>query len=196
MEIDPITLEIVKNGFIFAAEEMNVIVVKTAYSSVVREVLDVSCSIFDRQGRCVAQAAAIPIHLGSMQIAVKEVLDNHISPDNWEDGDVIIMNDPYLGGTHLPDIQIYTPVFYEGEMVAICGTIAHHADVGGMAPGSTPGNATTIYQEGFRIPPVKLYKKSVPNQDVIDLFKINVRTPEVGWGDLRAQMAANNTGAL
>jgi N-methylhydantoinase B len=196
MKIDPITLEIIKNGFVFAAEEMNVIVVKTAYSSVVREVLDVSCSIFDRDGRCVALASAIPIHLGSMQIAIKEVLRNHIPPEKWEDGDVVIMNDPYMGGTHLPDIQIYTPVFYENEMVAICGTIAHHADVGGMAPGSTPGHATSIFQEGLRIPPTKLYKKGRLNDDLIAMFKMNVRIPDVSMGDLRAQMAANNTGAF
>jgi N-methylhydantoinase B len=195
MRIDPVTLEIIKNGFIFAAQEMNIIVVKTAYSSVVREVLDVSCSIFDRNGRAVAQASAIPIHLGSMQAAIKEILSAHIPQREWEEGDVIIVNEPYLGGTHLPDIMIFSPVFFEGEMVSISGTVAHHADVGGMSPGSTPANATSIYQEGLRIPPVKLYRKGELNDDLCKVYRMNVRRADVGWGDISAQIAANNTGA-
>jgi N-methylhydantoinase B len=130
-----------------------------------------------------------------MQSAIKVILEKHIPSSKWEKGDVIIINEPYLGGTHLPDIMIFSPVFHDEELIAICGTVAHHADVGGMSPGSTPANATSIYQEGLRIPPLKLYKRGILNEDFYQLYRLNVRRPDIGWGDVSAQIAANNTGA-
>jgi N-methylhydantoinase B len=188
---DPIKLEVFKNLFASVAEEMGVALCRTGHSANIKERRDYSCAIFDGSGEMIAQAAHIPVHLGSMPLAVKAVMEGRrVSP-----GDTIILNDPYRGGTHLPDLTLISPVFGEDAFSPLffVANRAHHADVGGMAPGSM-GVATEIFQEGIRIPPVTLVRGGDLNRDVFDLLLANVRTPAEREGDLEAQLAANETG--
>ena len=140
--LDPIELEVLRNALTAAAAEMDVTMWRTSRSTIVREMLDYSTAIFDADGSNVAQSARIPQHLNSMGYFLQTILDRFIPADQWKDGDVIISNDPYCGGQHLPDIAAFRPVFSEGKRVAIVGTLCHHLDVGGMSPGSYAANAT------------------------------------------------------
>ena len=188
-QIDPITLEIFKNLFISVAEEMGVTLGRTAYSPNIKERRDFSCACFLADGQMVAQAAHIPVHLGAMPASVRAALEAF---DAWSPGDLVVLNDPYLGGTHLPDITMVSPVFIE-ELAFFVASRAHHADVGGMSPGSMP-LANEIYQEGLIIPPVKLTEAGRTQQAVLELILRNVRTPVERRGDLAAQMAAHRVG--
>ena len=188
MNTDPITLELFRNALFSIADEMAVTVCRTTYSGVLRDNMDFSTAFTDGQGRLVAQGLTIPLHLGSIPTALEAVLktfDNDTHP-----GDVFIVNDPYAGGMHLPDIFIFKPLFVAGERVAFAATICHHADVGGRVPGSNASDSTEIFQEGLRIPPLKLYHQGVPNQVLWALIEKNVRIPVQVFGDLRAQLAA------
>jgi N-methylhydantoinase B len=190
--IDPITLEIFKNLFISVAEEMGVTLGRTAYSPNIKERRDFSCACFLADGQMIAQAAHIPVHLGAMPASVQAALATFAA---WAADDLVVLNDPYLGGTHLPDITMVSPVFV-GEAEApsfFVASRAHHADVGGMSPGSMP-LADEIYQEGLIIPPVKLVEGGRTNQAVLDIILRNVRTPGERRGDLAAQMAAHHMG--
>ncbi len=190
-QYDPIKLEVFKNLFASVAEEMGVALCRTGHSPNIKERRDYSCAIFDGAGDMIAQAAHIPVHLGSMPLAVKGAMEGRrVSP-----GDTLILNDPYRGGTHLPDITLVSPVFGDATPLPLffVANRAHHADVGGMAPGSM-AVSTEIFQEGIRIPPVTLVQDGRLNQDVLDLLLANVRTPEEREGDLEAQLAANATG--
>lgn len=192
--MDPITLELFRHRFAGVAEEMGVTLRRTGYSPNIKERLDFSCALFDGAGRMIAQAAHIPAHLGAMPAGMKTVLA-HFSA--WEPGDVVIVNDPFAGGNHLPDITMISPVFAGGEDAwpdFFVVSRAHHADVGGMSPGSLP-LSTEIYQEGIIIPPVKLYKAGVPDADLLRLILRNVRTPDERRGDLAGQTAAAAVGA-
>ncbi|MFQ5934751.1 MAG: hydantoinase B/oxoprolinase family protein, partial [Dehalococcoidia bacterium] len=155
--VDPITLEVVRHRLKSIADEMELTLLKSAYSSIIKEGLDASTAIFDIHGETIAQGNSIPIHLGSLVPAVGAILDK-FPPPAMQEGDVYILNDPYHGGTHLPDVTIVVPVFYEGDPVALGCTIAHHQDIGGKTPGSIPPDATEIFQEGLIIPPLKLYE--------------------------------------
>lgn len=188
---DPVHLEIFKNLFRAVAEEMGVVMQRSAYSPNIKERLDFSCALFDPQGEMVAQAAHIPVHLGSMPLSVKAAVDAFA----LEDGDVVLVNDPYSGGTHLPDITAITPAFVDGKLVGYLANRAHHADVGGAFPGSM-GLGEEIYEEGLRIPPVRLYRRGVLQEDVMKLLLANVRIPVERQGDLQAQIAANRRGRL
>jgi len=194
MRVDPVTFEVVNNALVGVAEQMAATILRTSYSTVVREMLDYSTAVFDPQGHIIAQSCRIPIHLNSMSRSLRTTLDGIIPIEEWEEGDVIITNDPYLGGQHLPDVQTFMPVFAEGKIVAICGTLDHHLDVGGMRPGSYAGDAVEIFQEGFRIPPIKLHEKGKPNERLLAVFDANVRQPDQTGGDLRAQAAALSIG--
>ncbi|MFN3475950.1 MAG: hydantoinase B/oxoprolinase family protein, partial [Candidatus Methylomirabilales bacterium] len=184
-------LEIYKNLFASVAEEMGVALRRTGYSPNIKERRDYSCAVFDAQGDMVAQAAHIPVHLGSMPISVKKVIERF----PFEPGDAVLLNDPYWGGTHLPDVTLVSPVFVPGSSMPsyFVANRAHHADIGGMAPGSMT-LSTEIFQEGLRIPPVKLFEGGRVNQGVFDLILANVRTPREREGDLDAQVAANEIG--
>ena len=190
-EIDPITLEVMRNGLQSIAEEMGSVLKNTSFSPNIKERMDASCAIFDVQGELVAQAEHVPVHLGSMLVALRQIL-NSTTP--LKDGDVILVNDPFIGGAHLPDITLLGGVFFEGELMGYVSTRAHHSDVGGMEPGSMPGRSTEVYQEGLVIPPVRLYKKGVFQEDLLSLVLNNVRTPSERSGDLNAQLAALRTG--
>ena len=191
MNTDPIKLELYKNMLASVAEEMGVTLQRTAFSPNIKERLDFSCAVFDGTGQMVAQAAHIPVHLGSMPLSVLAA----IAHTEMAPGDMIALNDPYRGGTHLPDITLVAPVFSrEAEQpVFFVANRAHHADVGGMSPGSMP-IATSVIQEGIRIPPVKLVRGGTLDTDLWELILANVRTPEERRGDMEAQLAANRVG--
>jgi len=190
--MDPIALEIFKNLFISVAEEMGVTLGRPAYSPNIKERRDFSCACFLADGQMVAQAAHIPVHLGAMPASVRAALEAY---DTWTPGDLVVLNDPYLGGTHLPDITMVSPVFAEGTETPpfFVASRAHHADVGGMSPGSMP-LASEIYQEGLIIPPVKLVDGGTMVQPLLDIILRNVRTPTERRGDLAAQVAAHRVG--
>jgi N-methylhydantoinase B len=190
---DPIRLEIFKHLLAAIAEEMGVVLRKASYSPNIKERRDFSCAVFDAQGRMIAQAAHIPVHLGSMPLSVAAAIQDFT---DLAPGDVIALNDPFRGGTHLPDITLVSPVFLPGaaQPYGFVASRAHHADVGGMTPGSMPV-AREIYQEGLIIPPVRLARQGEIDQGILDLILANVRTPQERLGDLWAQIAANRRGA-
>ena len=192
---DPILITILQKRLESIAEEMSVVLRKTGYSPNIKERADFSCAIFDQEARLIAQAEAIPVHLGSMGFVATPILEKY--KGNWEEGDAIIVNSPRaeFGGTHLPDISLLTPVFEKNELRYIVATRAHHADVGGMVPGSLPPDSTEVFQEGIIIPPVKLYKRGKEDDEIMEMILENVRTPEERKGDLRAQYASLMLGA-
>jgi N-methylhydantoinase B len=194
-DISPIELEIIHNALTAAAAEMDVTVWRTSRSTIVRELLDYSTAIFDRNGWNVAQAARIPSHLNSMSTFLTEILAHHVPAEQWQPGDVVISNDPYCGGQHLPDIVAYLAVFREGRRIGFVGTLCHHLDVGGSSPGSYGSSATEIFQEGLRIPPVKLIEAGKLVEPIRAIILQNVRQPELLWGDLQSQIASLNIGA-
>ena len=171
------------------ADEMGIALGLTGHSPNIRERRDYSCAVFDARGEMVAQAAHIPVHLGAMPEAIRAV--QRLAP--WFEGDIAIVNDPYLGGTHLPDVSLVAPVFWAGEVVAFVSNRAHHADIGGMSPGSMPV-ARELIQEGVIIPPLKLYAGGTRNEGLFALILRNTRTPHERAGDFDAQFAAIRTG--
>ncbi len=188
-ETDPATFEVVKNALYCAAEEMKIVLAKTAYSPLLKVAGDYSCGLFDVNGEMVAQGPDLPIHLGSMPLAVKAVIRAFAE---CQPGDVFIHNDPYFGGSHLPDVNVVMPAF-DGVLLGYACVRAHWPDIGSGTPGSY-GAATEIYGEGLRLPPVRLYAAGVLNREVENIIFTNVRTPEERRGDLRAQIAANRRG--
>ncbi len=190
--VTPITLEVMRSALTAIAEEMGVVLMRSSYSPNIKERRDFSCALFDAAGLLVAQAAHIPVHLGSMPDSVAAALARI---PNWAPGDVVALNDPYLGGTHLPDITLITPIFAAEELIGFAANRAHHSDVGGISAGSMP-LASEIYQEGIIIPPVKLWEAGQPNAALLALILRNVRTPHERQGDLAAQVAANRTAAV
>jgi N-methylhydantoinase B len=193
--LDPISLEIIANGLRSIADECFVALMRSAYSTNIKERRDHSIAIIDPQGRLVVQAAeALPIHIASMSGLMRCLIEKF--GDVIEDGDLFVANDPHTaGGTHLPDINYAMPIFIDGALVAFVCNIAHHADVGGMAPGSMAGGMSEIYQEGLRIPVVRLFRAGVMQTDIMDILLLNVRVPEERRGDHNAQIAACRLGA-
>jgi len=187
MTPDPATFEIVKNGLYKIAEEMRVVLAKTAYSPILKSAGDYSCGVFDAAGEMVAQGPDLPIHLGSMPDAVRAVVKacgHDVHP-----GDVFIHNDPYFGGSHLPDVNVVRPAFHDGRLLGYACLRAHWPDVGSATPGSY-GAVTQIFGEGLRMPPLRLVSRGVTNTDLERLILANVRTPDERKGDLGAQLAA------
>ena len=192
--LDPISLEIIANGLRSIADECFVALMRSSYSTNIKERKDHSIAIVDREGRLVVQAAlTLPVHIASMGGLMKCVIEKF--GGDIHEGDIFIANDPHTaGGTHLPDINYAMPIFVEGELVAFVCNIAHHADIGGMVPGSMAGGMSEIYQEGLRIPVVKLFRKGVLQQDIMDFLMLNVRVPEERQGDHNAQIASCRLG--
>jgi len=190
MTLNPILLEVFKNRFASIAEEMGMALMRTAYSPNIKERRDFSCALFDARGEMVAQAAHIPVHLGSMPLSVQAAMTEPMGP-----GDMVVLNDPFKGGTHLPDITLVAPVFAQGGQKPefFVANRAHHADVGGMAAGSMP-LSTSIFQEGVIIPPLKLVEAGRMDEKLMRFFLNNVRTPLEREGDFSAQVMANMTG--
>jgi len=188
---NPINLEIFNNLFSTICEEMGVVLCRSSFSTNIKERKDFSCALFDHSGEMVAQAEHLPVHLASMSMSVEWA----IKTVEMSGGDAVILNDPFQGGTHLPDITVVTPFFYKGSKkpVFYVANRAHHSDVGGMSPGSMC-NATEIYQEGIRIPPVKIAQGSIINREIMSIITTNVRTPEEREWDIIAQISANTIG--
>src|SRR5260221_1397796 len=193
--VDPITLEVLRNGLESIADEMGAVLKRTSFSPNIKERMDASCAIFDAEAQLVAQAEHVPVHLGSMLRSVGATV---AAAGNVEDGDVVIVNAPFPGGSHLPDITVVAPVYVDEaggrRHLGYVATRAHHADVGGMEPGSMPGNSREVFQEGLIIPAVKLYRRGELVEDVERLILANVRTPDERRGDLNAQLAALRVG--
>jgi N-methylhydantoinase B len=193
-KLDMITVEVVRHKLEGIANEMESTLLRSSFSPIVKEGLDASASLFTMKGEALAQACAVPIHLATL-IPVVETFLREFPVETMQEGDVYIMNDPYLGGTHLPDIGLVAPIFHRGRVIALSATMTHHQDVGGMTPGSIPTNATEIFQEGIRIPPLKLRAAGVMNDTLVKMLRLNVRIPNTFMGDLNAQIAGCQIGA-
>ncbi len=193
MRIDPITLAVFNHRLSAIADEMGITLCRSAFSPNIKERRDFSCAVFDSHGGLVAQAAHIPVHLGSTPLSVRAAIDQ--AP--MRPGDVVMLNDPYAGGTHLPDVTVVSPVFLPGERrpFGYVANRAHHADIGGASPGSMP-LATEIYQEGLRVPPVRIVARGRIVSDTLRLFTANTRVPDERRGDLLAQVAALRRGTM
>ncbi|MDB4914460.1 MAG: Hydantoinase B/oxoprolinase, partial [Gemmatimonadetes bacterium] len=190
MTIDALELSVLANSVAMIAEEMGAVLVRSALSPNIRERRDASAALFDARGRMVAQAAHIPVHLGAMPESV-----NAVRARNPQPGDVFLLNDPYHGGSHLPDLTLVEAVAINGAIAGYTAVRAHHADVGGMSPGSMPQGATELVQEGLIIPPVRLVRAGFLDEELLTFIVANVRTPDERRGDLGAQLAACAAGA-
>ncbi|HYY23371.1 MAG TPA: hydantoinase B/oxoprolinase family protein [Thermoleophilaceae bacterium] len=189
MELDPITLQVMLGALGAACDEMGVVLVRSAHSANIKERRDASTALFDPDGQMVMQAEHIPVHLGAMPSAVAAVLGEEHEP-----GDAWIMNDPYRGGTHLPDITVISPVFAADELAGFAANRAHHADVGGREPGSMPADSRSLDEEGVVIPPSRLARRGELDRDLLQELTSRMRGPRQREADLRAQLAANRTG--
>lgn len=193
---DPITLEIIQNSLQATADEMFAVMKKTAMSSVIYEVLDMGTGITDAEGRLATSGAGIPSFVGMLDKAVKVIVERYTAPGDVEPGDVFATNDPYVGGVnHLNDIVVAMPVFADGRLIAWTSNIAHNSDVGGMVPGSLASDATSIFQEGLRLPAIKIISAGRTIEPVFQIIKGNSRMPDVLEGDLWAAIASVRTGA-
>jgi N-methylhydantoinase B len=192
---DPVTLEVIRNRLDMIAEEMQLTLLRSSCSPIVKEGLDASASLFTTEGVTLAQACAIPIHLATLIPAVAEIR-RRFPTETMREGDIFLLNDPYAGGTHLPDIALVVPVFAAGRLIALAATMTHHQDVGGLAAGSVPTNATEIFQEGLRLPAVPWARAGVFDETLTAVLRANVRIPDVFIGDLHAQVAACRLGAI
>lgn len=186
---DPITIEVIRNRLDTIAEEMETVLLRSSCSPIVKEGLDASASLFTLEGNTLAQACAIPIHLGTLIPAVAAILEK-FPVAQMSEGDIYTLNDPYHGGTHLPDFAIVMPVFSNGRPLALAATMTHHQDVGGKTAGSVPTDSTEIWQEGLRVPPLQWAKAGVFDETLTALLRLNVRIPDIFMGDLHAQIAA------
>ncbi len=186
--VDPVRLELGNNAIGSGVDEMVLTVVRVAYSSIMKDTMDISSALCDRHGRLIAQGLSLPLHLGSIPDAMQAVLDeygNTLAP-----GDMVAFNDPYQGGMHLPDIFVFQPIFSGERLLGYAVMVAHHNDMGGRVPGSSAADSTEIFQEGLQIPIIKLYERHVPNQTLLKILERNVRVPRTVIGDLQAQVAA------
>jgi len=190
--LDPITFAVVKSALDTIVDDMAFTVMRTARSPIVRDVLDYSTTLCDADGQIVAQAKTVALHLGAVPDAIEEVL--RLYRDDMNPGDVVIMNDPYAGGMHLPDIFMFMPIFFRDKLQGFSVVVAHHCDMGGRVPGSNASDSTEIYQEGLRIPPLKLFERGKKNTTLVQLIEKNVRVPDLVIGDIEAQLATCRIG--
>jgi N-methylhydantoinase B len=191
--IDLVTFEVLRNALDSIADEMAIVLMRSAYSPIVRDSLDYSTAVCDRDGAMIAQGLTTPLHLGSFPDAMHHLVATY--GGRMHPGDVFTLNDPYgSGGMHLPDIYVIKPMFFDGAVEGYAATLAHHTDVGGLTAGSNSIHSTEIYQEGLRLPLLKLYDAGVPNETLFGVIERNVRVPVQVLGDLRAQVAACNNG--
>jgi N-methylhydantoinase B/oxoprolinase/acetone carboxylase alpha subunit len=193
-DLDPITVEVTRHKLEGIANEMQSTLLRSSFSPIVKEGLDASAGLFTAEGTTLAQACAIPIHLATLIPGLRKAIETW-PRDTMQPGDIYALNDPYLGGTHLPDIMIIQPIFHGGRVIAFSAAITHHQDMGGLSAGSVPTNATEIFQEGLRIPPLKLYDAGVLNETLVAMIRQNVRIPDTVMGDVHAQVAATHVGA-
>ena len=192
-KLNPVELEIARNRLESIAEEVGMALIKTSYSPNIKDRRDCSAGLYTPDGTLISQAEHIPLHLGVMPEFIRNVLGEY-GTENLAAGDVLITNNPYMGGSHLPDACVITPIFSSEKLVAVVANMAHHVDVGGIAPGSMATYATEIFQEGIRIPPVKLYSRGELQRELLSVLMTNVRTADKTRGDVMAQVAANRLG--
>lgn len=191
---DPITIEVTRHKLEGIANEMQSTLLRSSFSPIVKEGLDASAGLFTADGQTLAQACAIPIHLATLIPVLRKIIET-FPPDRMHPGDTFLLNDPYTGGTHLPDIAIIQPILHRGTLIAFSAAMTHHQDMGGMSAGSVPTNATEIYQEGLRLPPLKFRDAGVVNETLVAIIRQNVRIPDTVMGDINAQVAACSIGA-
>jgi N-methylhydantoinase B len=191
--IDPITIATIGSALVATTGEMSESLRRSSYSPIIREMLDYSCGVFTAQGEMAAQSETIPALLGAMAFALQALLEDH-PPETLAPGDIFIANDPYRGGTHTPDIHLFAPVFHGERLVAWTGTLAHHVDIGGTNPGTEGYANRSIFEEGLRFPPLRLYEAGRPVVPLFRYIEANVREPRATLGDLRAQTAAVRLG--
>src|SRR6185312_7270375 len=191
--MDFVTMNILDSAMVSICREMGITLMKTSYSTIFNEALDFTCGLADMNGDMIAVADYCPAQIGGMPLLIKSCL-KEIPASEIEEGDIILHNDPYRGGLHTPEHTLFKPVFVDGEIMGFAVAIGHIAEVGGMAPGGFCGEATEIFQEGLRIPPVKIKKRGKDNIEVWKLLLANVRTPRVNYGDLKALIAAVDLG--
>ena len=189
--IDPVTLSIIDNHLVNICREMGIAMIRTSYSTIFNEGQDFSCVVFDRDGEMMAQAEFCPAMLGAINFTVKWTIEE-LGLDGFDPGDVVIHNDPYRGGCHMPEHMLLKPVFHGEDLFGFVANIGHVADIGGMAPGSFAANATEVYQEGLRLPPVKIVRRGEAVKDIWDIILANHRTPRNSWGDFHAMIGSLN----
>lgn len=187
--IDPVTLGIVNNGFVNVCREMGITMIRTAFSPIFNEGLDFSCVLFDKRGNMIGQAEFCPAQIAASLFIVRWTLEE-LGIDSFEPGDVVLHNDPYRGGAHIPEHSVIRPVFHEGELFGFVANVGHLAEIGGKAVGSFAADATEVFQEGLRIPPIKIVKRDVNDMELWRLIMANHRTPRNTWGDLNAQIGS------
>jgi len=195
MEIDPVTVEVIRNAFDSIGPQMNNNLARSAYTPIIYEMKDCSVGLFDHRGRLLGQAPGLPIFLGALESAIFATTDHFGGWDIYKPGDVYAINDSYLVGSHLNDVTIFSPIFVGGKLVGFGATKAHWLDIGSKDPGQSM-DSTSIYQEGYRIGPVHLYKEGVPQDAILDFLTRNSRLPRSVWGDMHAQIAACRTGEI
>ena len=191
--VDPVTMEVLRGRFTAVADEMQHALIKSSYSTIITEALDATCAVYDHRGRTVAQACAIPIHLGALTELGRRFAERY-PPGEAKPGDAYLVNDPYAGGTHLPDFAVASPVFHDAELVGYVATMTHHQDIGGTAPGSAAAAVYDHLAEGLRIPMIRLASEGVVSEDLMSLLTANSRSPRNMKGDLEAQIAGCRTG--
>ncbi len=194
LHADPVLIQVLRYALEQIADEMGHTLIRTARSTVIKEIKDISCAVFDRNGNTIAQAHHAPMLLTGFELGMRQ-LRAQFRDEDLNDGDVIVFNDPYSGGQHVMDLVTFAPVFHKNKVVGFVGSMAHHADLGGAAPGGTQGGLTEIYQEGLRLPMVKLYKKGQEDAELFGILNNNIRVPDKTLGDIRAQASANFVGA-
>jgi N-methylhydantoinase B len=195
MELDPVTVEVIRNAFDSIGSQMNNNLARSAYTPIIYEMKDCSVGLFDHRGRLLGQAPGLPIFLGALESAIFATTDHFGGWDIYKPGDVYAINDSYLVGSHLNDVTIFSPIFFGGKLVGFGATKAHWLDIGSKDPGQSM-DSTSIYQEGYRIGPVHLYKEGVPQDAILDFLTRNSRLPRSVWGDMHAQIAACRTGEI
>jgi N-methylhydantoinase B len=186
---DPITMQVIRYAMEQVADEMGRTLVRTGRSTIIKEIEDITCAVFDKYGNTVGQAHHAPMLLTGFELPMRS-LRRRYKDEELDEGDVIIFNDPYAGAQHVMDLITFAPVHYEGQLVGFVGSIAHHSDMGGAAPGGTAGGLTEIYLEGLRFPFVKLYKKGQEDEELFGILRNNIRVPDKTLGDIRAQASA------
>jgi N-methylhydantoinase B len=187
--IDPVTLTIINNSLVNICREMGITMIRTAFSPIFSEGLDFSCVLFDRKGNMIGQAEFCPAQLAASLFIVRWTLEE-LGVESFDPGDVVLHNDPYRGGAHIPEHSVMRPVFHDGELFGFVANVGHLAEIGGKAVGSFAADATEVFQEGLRIPPVKIVKRDQPDMELWKLIMANHRTPRNTWGDINAQIAS------
>jgi N-methylhydantoinase B len=190
---DSITMQVIRYAMEQAADEMGRTLVRTARSTIIKEIEDMTCSIFDRYGNTIAQAHHAPMLLTGFELGMRALVKKY-GVEDLDEGDLIMFNDPYAGGQHVMDMVTFAPAHYQGKLIGFTGSIAHHSDMGGAVPGGTAGGLTEIYLEGLRFPMVKLYKKGQEDSELFGILENNIRVPDKTLGDIRAQASADFVG--